>query len=175
MLVEKRDLSSNGRDICSNECSDREYGVLIMAGSLHSAILFLISGILLIAQAVISVAVFDDGIGAMASGVFAFAMFVGMAFAYYGGFAAVTNQTSVDGPGYTTVTSWDTGQRVQATPCCGFCGGIAIIAVALIFAGMLEEDALFALAPSFIAGIFAFLAAIVFMIEYKGTYAYRAF
>ncbi len=92
-----------------------------MTGSKNSAILFLISGIMLVIQAGVSLALFDDGIGALAGGGFAFVMFIGMIMAYKGGLTAVMEQTVVDSPGYRTIYSRDTGDRIQATPCCGIC------------------------------------------------------
>ncbi|MBD3158171.1 MAG: hypothetical protein GF309_05220 [Candidatus Lokiarchaeota archaeon] len=145
-----------------------------MKGSKNSAILFLFAGILLILQSAISGLVFDDGIGALAAGGFAFVMFIEMGMAYKGGLSAVMDQTVFDTPGWRTVTTRDTGQRIQATPCCGACIGIATIAVTALFSAGLGEAILF-LAPGFLAGVIAILASIVFAVEYKGPWTERAF
>ena len=146
-----------------------------MAGSRNSMILFLLAMILLIIQAGISIVVFDDGIGALAGGSFALIMLIEALMAKSGALSAVTQQTVTDGPGYRTVTTWDTGERVQMTPCCGIFGGIAIIFVGYLFAEFMPEEALIALAPAFIAAILSILAGIVFAVEYKGQWTRRDF
>ncbi|TXT56007.1 MAG: membrane protein of unknown function [Candidatus Thorarchaeota archaeon] len=150
-----------------------------MKGSRNSAILFFVSGVLLIIQAGISGFGFEDGIGALAAGVFAFVMFLLMFMAYVGGLSAVMDTTTVstdnyDGTKTITTYSRDTGQRVQMTPCCGICGGIAVIIVAAMFSEGLGELVVF-LIPGFLGGLVAILAAIVFAIEYKGPWTRRAF
>jgi len=151
-----------------------------MQGSKNSAILFFISAILLIVQAGISSAIFDDWVGTMISATFAFVMFIAMAMAYYGGLTAVMDTTVTETPNYgtggvtRTTTSRDTGDRIQATPCCGICGGIAVIVVVMIFGAELG-DAFILLAPGLLAGIVSILAAIVFIMEYKGPWTGRAF
>lgn len=151
-----------------------------MQGSKNSAILFFISAILLIVQTGISSAVFDDWVGAMVAGTFAFVMFIAMAMAYYGGLTAVMDTTVSESPNYATggvtrtTTYRDTGNRIQATPCCGICGGIGIIVVAAIFGAELGE-AIVLLAPGFLAGIVSIIAAIVFIMEYKGPWTGKAY
>lgn len=150
-----------------------------MTGSRNSAILHLISGCLLIGQVGISAAIFDDWVGSMVAGTFAFVMFVGAGMAYKGGLSAVLDQTVVETPNYDgsytrTITTRDTGQRVQSTPCCGICGGIMTIVVAFMFGAELG-DAIILLAPAFLAGIVAILAGVVFIREYKGPWLDRAF
>ncbi len=106
-----------------------------MSGVKNSAYLFFLSGILLIIQAGVSLGPLDDWLGAMVAGTIAFIMFVGGAFAWTGGLSAVTQLEYEEDWGHTKVQHWrDTGQRVQCTPCFGFCGGIGTIIVAFIFA-----------------------------------------
>jgi hypothetical protein len=129
---------------------------------------------MMVIQAGVSLAFFDDGIGAFAAGGFAFAMFVTMYLAYKGGLSAVMNTTTVDGPGGRTTYYTDTGQRIQMTPCCGICGGIMIFVVGFMFAEFLWDEVgeltWLVLSPSILGGILAILAAIVFIIEYKGPW-----
>ena len=150
-----------------------------MTGSKNSAILFLISGIMMVVQAGVSLAFFDDGIGALAAGGFAFTMFFTMFLAYKGGLSAVMETTTVDSPGYRTTYMRDTGQRIQATPCCGICGGIMIFIVGFMFADSLWEligdTTWLVLSPSIAGGILAILASIVFIIEYKGPWTGTAY
>ncbi|MHA1906678.1 MAG: hypothetical protein ACW98Y_05250 [Candidatus Thorarchaeota archaeon] len=150
-----------------------------MQGSKNSAILYFLSGIMMVVQAGVSLAFFDDGIGALAGGAFAFVMFVTMFLAYKGGLTAVMETTTVDGPGYRTTYSRDTGQRIQATPCCGICGGIMIFVIGFMFAeGLWEavgDTTWLVLSPSIIGGILAILASIVFIAEYKGPWTGTAY
>ncbi|TFG05018.1 hypothetical protein EU538_11770 [Candidatus Thorarchaeota archaeon] len=150
-----------------------------MNGSRNSAILFVISALLLISQAALSLIAFDDWVGAMVAGTLSIVMFLGTGMAYKGGLSAVMNQTVVETPNYDgsytrTVTTRDTGQRVQATPCCGICGGIMTIIVAYMFGAELGE-AIILLAPGFLGGALAIVAGIVFAIEYRGPWVDRAF
>ncbi|MDF1539062.1 MAG: hypothetical protein P1Q69_09170 [Candidatus Thorarchaeota archaeon] len=151
-----------------------------MKGSKNSASLFFIAAILLIIQAGISLAVFDDWVGGMVGGTFAFVMFVTMAMAYKGELAAVMHTTVTETPDYATggvyrtTTSRDTGDRIQQTPCCGICGGIAVIVVAAMFGADLGEGIIM-LAPGFLAGILAIIASIVFIVEYKGPWTGQAY
>ena len=81
------------------------------------------------------------------------------------------------GTGYVTrtTTSYDTGQRIQATPCCGICGGIGIIVIVFMFAGDVLFELLPAITPGLLAGILAILGGIVFAIEYRGPWTGQAF
>ncbi len=151
----------------------------ILKGSRNSAILFFISSLFLIAQAALSLIAFDDWVGAMVAGTLSIVMFLGMGMAYKGGLTAVMDQTVVETPNYDgtytrTVTTRDTGQRVQATPCCGICGGIMTIVVPFMFGAELG-DAIILLAPGFLAGVMAILAGVVFIRDYKGPWMERAF
>ncbi|MBD3407428.1 MAG: hypothetical protein GF411_15025 [Candidatus Lokiarchaeota archaeon] len=150
-----------------------------MKGSRNSAILFFVSGLLLIIQAGISGFGFDDGIGALAAGGFALVMFLVMIMAYVGGLSAVMDTTIIRTNNYDgteTITSYtrDTGERVQATPCCGICAGIGIIIVAAMFGEGLG-DLMVYLIPGFAAGVIAMIAAIVFALEYKGPWTGTAY
>lgn len=150
-------------------------------GSKNSALLFLLSAITLIVQAVISSLAFDDWMGAFVAGAFAFVMFMGMLMAYHGGLSAVMDTSTTRTPNYgtgtetVTTTYTDTGDRIQMTPCCGICGGIMIIVVLVIFGEGVSGSDIFLLAPGLVGAILAFLAAIVFMIEYKGPWTGTAF
>ncbi len=150
-----------------------------MAGSKVAAIMFVIAATCMIVQTIVSIAIFDDGIGALAGGVFTFVMFVGAAFAYTGGLAAVQRViASQDTPMGRIDTYEDTGERVQCTPCFGVCSGIAAITIATMFAEFLVEDigdlGWVAVSPAIIGGIFAILSAVVFVAEYKGPYVSHA-
>ena len=150
-----------------------------MSGSKNAGMIFILSGIMMVVQAIVSIAFFDDGIGALAAGGFAFAMFLTSFLAFKGGLSAVMNTYTVDGPGTRTTYYQDTGQRIQMTPCCGICGGIMIFVVGFMFAeGLFEavgDTAWLVLSPSILGGILAILAAIVFIIEYKGQWTGQAF
>ena len=152
-----------------------------MKGSKTSAMLFLLSAISLFVQAGISSIIFDDWLGAFVGGAFGFIMIMGMLMAYHGSLSAVVQTTVVDRPTYVgdtierTTTTTDTGERVQATPCCGIGGGIMIIIVLVIASEGLPMEYLILLAPGLLGAILAFLAAIVFIIEYKGPWTGRAF
>ncbi|MHA1770543.1 MAG: hypothetical protein ACTSYL_03215 [Candidatus Thorarchaeota archaeon] len=150
-----------------------------MAGSRKSAMLFLTSSILLFIQSGISAFGFENGIGAMAAGALAFTMIVAMWFATKGRFAAVMDYSYTDTPNYDgtytrTSTYRDTGERIQMTPCCGIGGGIVTIVIAILFAGELEGDIIIFLSPAFLAGILAFIAGIIFVVEYKGPWTAHA-
>jgi len=152
-----------------------------LQGSRNAALLGLFSVILLFIQAVISSALLDDWLGAFVAGSFGFVMLIFVGMAYFGGLSAVVETTTTESPDYgtgyvtRTITSRDTGQRIQMTPCCGICGGIGIIVVVFMFAGDLLFELLPAIAPGIIAGILAILAGIVFAIEYKGPWTGQAF
>ncbi len=150
-------------------------------GSKNAALLGLLSAIMLFIQAGISSAALDDWLGAFVAGSFGFIMLIFTAMAYFGGLSAVMQTTMTESPDYgtgyvtRTTTSYDTGQRIQMTPCCGICGGIGIIVVVFMFAGDVLFELLPALAPGLIAGVLAILAGIIFAIEYKGPWTGRAF
>lgn len=142
-----------------------------MAGVKYGTIMFIIAGLFMIVQAVISVAAFDDGIGALVAGTFAFLMFIGAIFAKTGMMSAVTELSYEEDWGHTKVRHYrDTGQRIQCTPCFGFCGGIGAIVVAIMFAA--DIDIIY-VAPGIIGGIIAILAALLFIAEYKGKYTFQ--
>jgi hypothetical protein len=144
-----------------------------MAGSMKSALLFVIAAILCIVQLIISIVGFDDGIAAMASGVFAFVNIIGFFFARSGSMMAVFR--TVGSYGDVEIRE-DTGQRVQGTPCFGFCFGIMTIFVALLFAGQLEGSlSIIATLPAMIAGVVSILAGIVFALDYKGPYSRQVY
>ena len=144
-----------------------------MAGSMKSALLFVIAAILCIVQLIVALVGFDDGTAAMASGIFAFIMLIGFWFARTGNMMAIFRDVGRYGD---VVIREDTGQRIQGTPCFGVCIGIMTIVIALMFAGMLEGSlGILATSPAILAGIFAILAGIVFAIEYKGAYSRWAF
>ncbi|MFW9920376.1 MAG: hypothetical protein ACFFED_12305 [Candidatus Thorarchaeota archaeon] len=141
-----------------------------MQGSKNAALLFLLSSIMLFVQASVSSIVLDDWLGAFVAGSFGFVMLLALGMAYKGGLSAVVQSTTVDGPGYRTTYYRDTGQRIQATPCCGICGGIGIFIAILMLAGDVFGDLFLALIPGILAGILSILAGIVFAIEYKGPW-----
>ena len=143
-----------------------------MAGSMKSAFLFMIAAILCIVQLIISIVGFDDGIAAMASGVFAFVNIVGFFFARSGSMMAVFRDVGSYG---NVVIREDTGQRVQGTPCFGICFGIMTIFVAYLFAEQLGAIGWIVTSPAIVAGIFSILAGIVFALEYKGSYSRQDF
>ncbi len=144
-----------------------------MAGSMKSAMLFVIAAILCVVQLIVAIVGFDDGSAAMAAGVFAFVNMIGFWFARSGNMMAIFRDVGT----YGNVTiREDTGQRIQGTPCFGICFGIITIIVALMFASMLEEsEGILATSPAILAGIFSILAGIMFAIDYKGTYSTWAF
>lgn len=153
-----------------------------MKGSKNSAILYLLSAISLIVQAGISSIIFDDWLGAFIGGAIALIMLIGLILAYTGELSAVVHTTVVDTPVYgvdntieRTTTTTDTGRRTQNAPCCGIGGGIMIIIVLVIASQGLGMEYLILLTPGVMGAILAFLAAIVFMIEYKGPWTGRAF
>lgn len=150
-----------------------------MKGSKNSAILYLLSAISLIVQAGISSIIFDDWLGAFIGGAIALIMLIGMYMAYTGILSAVVQTTVVDTPVYggveRTTTTTDTGGRMQNAPCCGIGGGIMIIIVLVIASEGLGMEYLILLTPGVVGAILAFLAAIVFIIEYKGPWTGRAF
>lgn len=145
-----------------------------MTGSKNSAIIFVLSGIMMIVQAGVSIVFFEDGSGAFVSGIFACVMFIVSFMAYRGGLSAVIDSYTVDGPTYRTTYYRDTGQRIQATPCCGICGGIVIVVIALLFADplweMIGDTTWTVISPSIIACVLAIIASIVFIVEYKGPW-----
>lgn len=144
-----------------------------MAGSMKSASLFMIAAILCIVQLIVSIVGFDDGIAAMASGVFVFVNIIGFLFARSGSMMAIFR--TVGSYGNVEIRE-DTGQRVQGTPCFGICFGIMTIFVAFLFAGQLEGSlGIFATSPSILAGVFAILAGIVFALDYKGPYSRQVY
>ncbi|TFH02093.1 MAG: hypothetical protein E4H14_17930 [Candidatus Thorarchaeota archaeon] len=152
-----------------------------MKGSKNSAILYLLSAISLIVQAGISSIIFGEWLGAFIGGAIALIMLMGMLMAYTGELSAVVHTTVVDRPTYVgdtierTTTTTDTGGRTQNAPCCGIGGGIMIIIVLVIASEGLGMEYLILLTPGVVGAILAFLAAIVFMIEYKGPWTGRAF
>ena len=110
---------------------------------------------------------------AMASGVFAFVMIIGFWFARTGNMMAIFRDVGSFGD---VVIREDTGQRVQGTPCFGICFGIMTIFVALLFAGQFEDSLGYVVtAPAMLAGVFAILAGIVFVLDYKGSYTRQDF
>jgi hypothetical protein len=136
--------------------------------------LFFVSAFLFIAQGVISIGL-DDGLGAFVSFTFAFVMFVGGAFAGVGRLMAITERTYSEDYGHTRIDHYrDTGNRIQCTPCWGVCWGIVAIAVAFLFAeplfSTMGDSAITVILPAILGGIFAILAAIVFVMQYKGPY-----
>lgn len=144
-----------------------------MAGSMKSALLFVIAAILCIVQLIISIVGFDNGIAAMASGVFAFIMIVGALFARSGNMMAVFRRVGSYG---NVEIKEDTGQRVQGTPCFAVCIGIMTILIGLMFASQLEGSlGIVATSPAIIAGVVAILAGIVFALEYRGPYSTQTF
>ncbi|TFG27519.1 hypothetical protein EU528_12780 [Candidatus Thorarchaeota archaeon] len=144
-----------------------------MAGSMKSALLFIIAAILCIVQLIVSIVGFDDGIGAMAAGVFAFVNIIGFLFARSGSMMAVFRDVGSYG---NVVIREDTGQRIQGTPCFGVCFGIMTIVVAYLFADMIEgELGIIATSPTIIAGIVTILAGIVFALDYRGPYTRQDF
>lgn len=148
-----------------------------MAGSNKSAMLFVIAAILLVVQLVISLVGFGDGIAALASGCFVFIMIIGALFARSGGMMAVFRTVgSYDTGSGRVETREDTRQRIQATPCFGFCICIMTIVIALMFASQLSDSIGFiAVSPAMLAGILAILAGVVFVLEYRGPYSSRVF
>lgn len=149
-----------------------------MAGSVKSAIVFIISAVLFVIQMVISIAVFDDAGGAALSFAFLFIMIVGAFNAWRGGLAPVQEKVrEYEVGGHTTVTEYrDTGQSIQCTPCFGIGGGIgSIIVVFLIAADLLGTELFLFLVPGILGGIFGIVAAIVFIIDYKGPWTQQRF
>ena len=139
-----------------------------MAGSKNSMYLFIIAAILFIGQAAVSMAAYDDWLGAMVSGTFTFLMIVAAGFARSGAMSPVMQKEYEVDYGHTTVQHWrDTGQRIQCTPCFGFCGGIGAIIVGFMFA---EGVGVEAIIIALIGAVFAFLASFVFIYEYRGEY-----
>ncbi|MBN2228428.1 MAG: hypothetical protein JW779_02470 [Candidatus Thorarchaeota archaeon] len=144
-----------------------------MAGSMKSALLFVVAFFLCTIQLIISIVGFGDGIAAMASGVFAFVMIIGALFARSGSMMAVFRTVGSYGD---VEIRQDTGQRIQGTPCFGVCFGIITILVAFMFAGQLEGSlGVIATSPAIIAGVVAILAGIVFFMEYRGPYSTQTF
>jgi len=144
-----------------------------MAGSMKSAFLFLIAAIFCVVQLIVSITVFDDGIGAMAAGVFAFVNIIGFLFARTGSMMAVFRTVGTYG---NVEIREDTGQRIQGTPCFGICFGIMTIVVAYLFAEMIEgSEGILATSPAMIAGVFSILAGIVFALDYKGPYSTQTY
>jgi len=144
-----------------------------MAGSMKSALLFMIAAILCIVQLIVSIVGFDNGIAAMAAGVFAFVNIIGFFFSRSGSMMAVFR--TVGSYGDVEIRE-DTGQRIQGTPCFGFCFGIMTIFVAYLFAEQIEGSlGILATSPAILAGIFSILAGIVFVLDYKGSYSRQVY
>ena len=147
-----------------------------MTGSMRSAVLYVISAILMIAQGVLSMAGLDDWLGAFVAGAFAFIMFVGAAFAKTGGMTAIQEHTYTEQTGWGEIRHYrDTGQRLQCTPCFGLGGGIGAVVAAFLLAEPLFVDmgvggAIF-IAPAILGGIIAIVAAILFTIDYRGEWS----
>ena len=150
-----------------------------MAGVKSSMYLFFIAAFLFIAQGVVSLGVLDDVGSAVLSFTFAFVMFVGGAFAGFGRLMAIQQHLFTEDWGSTRIEHYrDTGNRIQCTPCWGFCGGIAALILTFLFAEPLfvqmGENAIVLILPAILGAVFAFLAAIVFILQYKGPYSATA-
>jgi len=146
---------------------------IILAVALKSMIMFIIGAICFLIQTIISAAIFDDGAGAIIAFGFVIIMFFGSLFAWKGGLTPIYRDLySYDVGGHSTVTvREDTGTRIQCTPCFGICSGIASLVVVFMFGSELLGLPEFALLyPGILGAVFAFLAAIMFFIEYKGVY-----
>ena len=148
----------------------------MMTGSFKSAIMFIISGILLLVEAGVSMIAYDDAIGAFIAGCIAFMMFITAGMAKSGGMSAIYRTVGeYEIGGGTVVIQEDTGQRVQCTPCAGIILGIATIVVSYLFAEPLMEsagfeEALLAVIFSMVAGVAAIVASVFFVVDYKGEY-----
>lgn len=144
-----------------------------MAGSMKSAILFLIAAIFCVIQLIVAIVAFDDVPAAVAAGVFVFVNIIGFLFARTGSMMAVFRTVGTYG---NVEVRQDTGQRIQGTPCFGFCFGIITIFVAYLFAEMIGGSlGLLAISPAIVAGIFSILAGIVFALDYKGPYSRQVY
>jgi hypothetical protein len=150
-----------------------------MAGVKSSMYLFIIAAFLFITQGMVSLGMLDDVGSAVLSFTFAFVMFLGAAFAGLGRLMAVQQHTYTEDLGNTRISHYrDTGNRIQCTPCWGFCSGTAAIIITFLFAEPLfvqmGESAIALILPAILGAIFAFLAAIAFIVQYKGPYSATA-
>ena len=146
-----------------------------MTGSKKSAFFFLIAGIMLIGQAIVSAGLLGDSLGAIVAGTLACLMFVGMIAAWKGSLATVLKYERRPGAFGTETVAKDIGERVQATPCCGICVGALAIAIAFIAGSPLFDiygdlGGFMLISPGVIGGVFGIIAGIVFAIEYKGIW-----
>ncbi len=150
-------------------------------GSKNVTILFVISSILLSTQAAISAVAFDSDLGAFVAGTSGVVILIIAHMAYTGQLSFIGDQTVTYTKDYTTAatvrttTTYDTGQRIQSTPCCGICTGVGIIILVLLFAGDLLEDIFPAIIPGLLAGVLSIVAGIVFAIEYKGPWTAQVY
>ena len=146
-----------------------------MTGSKRSAFLFMIAGILLIGQAIVSAGLLGDSLGAIVAGTLAVLLFLGMIAAWKGSLATVLKYERRIGPFGPEAVAKDIGERVQATPCCGICVGAIAIAIAFIAGSPLFDiygdlGGFMLIASGVIGGVFGILAGIVFAIEYQGIW-----
>ncbi|MGY5860030.1 MAG: hypothetical protein RTU63_11725 [Candidatus Thorarchaeota archaeon] len=149
-----------------------------MASTMKSVILFIAGSICFMIQLAISAIIFDDYSGSMMAGLFAFTMLVGAIFAWKKVMTPVFRDlySYQSGPNTTTTVREDTGQRVQCTPCWGIASGIgAVIAIVWLGGDLLGTPTGTLLYPGIIGAIIGILAAIMFVIEYRGPYHKQVF
>jgi len=127
----------------------------------------------MVGQLIVSVAFFDDTIGAIAASGLVIILFIGAVFARFGRLSAVPERqySYQSGPNTTTTVYRDTGQRIQCALCFGIGGGLFAIAVVFVIgSNLVGTPLLVGLLSGKISGVLAILAAIVFILDYKGKY-----
>ena len=145
-----------------------------LAVAKKSAIAFIAGSVCFIIQVFISGLIFNDTMGAIIGVGFALIMLMGSIFAWTGSMSAVHETLYSYRSSASTVTTVrrDTGSRLQCTPCFGIGSGIGAIIVIIMMGGDLIGLPEFALLyPGIIGGVFGIIAAILFFIEYKGSYS----
>ncbi len=149
-----------------------------MAGSKKAAFIYVLSALMFVVQMVVSLAVFSDINGAILGVAFVIIMFIGAGIAWVGKLSDiyVVNREYEVG-GHSTVREYkDSGQSMQCAPCFGIAGGVvSIILVLLIGAELIGTELFVGLVPGILGGILGIVAAIIFILEYKGPWGAQRF
>ncbi|MHA1772270.1 MAG: hypothetical protein ACTSYL_00765 [Candidatus Thorarchaeota archaeon] len=140
-----------------------------MAGSKLSAYFFVFSGLMLLIQTAVILAVYEDMVSTFISILFSLIMFYGAKCAATGAQMPVYRYLGeYDIGGDHVVVSERTGQFTDSAPECGCGVGIVILIIAYLYADFLSYDlgdaeAIALVSPSLLAGIFGIFAGIIYL------------
>ncbi|MCF2135945.1 MAG: hypothetical protein K9W43_01785 [Candidatus Thorarchaeota archaeon] len=148
---------------------NKRAGSIGMAGSKLSAYFFVFSGLMLLIQTAVILAVYEDVVSTFIAALFSLIMFYGAKCAATGVKLPVYRYLGeYDIGGDHVVVSERTGQFTDSAPQCGCVIGILILVIAYLYADFLSYDlgdaeAIALVSPSLLAGIFGIFAGIIYL------------